>query len=275
MIRVGTSGFSFQDWKGYFYPPDMLPGDFLRYYCKFFDTVEIASTFYHTPSRIIFEEMEKKTPPSFMFSVKVPREFTHNIEAYESKVAEFREGIQPLFNKKKVVTLLAQFPWSFRPEEKNFEHLKKLAMDFEDTITIEFRNKEWLKETHFDFLKQHRFGFVNLDFPDLPTLIPRTARVTNHLAYVRFHGRNKEQWWNKEDKLKRYDYDYSEEELQSWVGDIRELEKMTGMVYVYFNNFPKAHSVKNASLLKSQLELAKKPVPMQKEHDTKLGEFSQ
>ena len=76
-IRIGTSGYSFEDWKGNFYPADVPKGKMLDYYVNFFPTVEINSTYYRIPHPAVMANIVKKAPKGFDFMVKVPQSFTH------------------------------------------------------------------------------------------------------------------------------------------------------------------------------------------------------
>jgi uncharacterized protein YecE (DUF72 family) len=76
-LRIGTSSWSSPDWVGPFYPPGTAPGDFISVYAQRFDTVEVDSSFYRTPSRQMVESWVRKTPPGFLFALKVPQVITH------------------------------------------------------------------------------------------------------------------------------------------------------------------------------------------------------
>ena len=76
-VRIGTSGYSFADWVGPFYPKGTKSGDFLRYYAEHFDTVEVNATYYRIPPPRTLEQMERKTPDGFHFIVKLNQAMTH------------------------------------------------------------------------------------------------------------------------------------------------------------------------------------------------------
>src|SRR5258707_4146087 len=113
-VRVGTSGYSFPDWVGPFYPPGTRSGDFLSYYSRHFDVVEVNSTYYRIPHSSVIEKMERKTPGDFHFVVKLHQSMTHEGDLDSSNVRHFLEAIAPLENAGKYDGLLAQFPWAFR-----------------------------------------------------------------------------------------------------------------------------------------------------------------
>ncbi|HDL85176.1 MAG TPA: DUF72 domain-containing protein, partial [Candidatus Acetothermia bacterium] len=113
-IHVGTSGYSFKDWLGAVYPAKMKAGEFLSYYAKMFDCVEINSTYYRVPSPSMFEGMLNKVPLDFTFIVKVPKEMTHDREKFASVLSPFITGIASLIDAGQLGGLLAQFPYSFK-----------------------------------------------------------------------------------------------------------------------------------------------------------------
>ena len=141
MIKIGTSGYSYDDWKGIFYPESLGKTDFLGHYARFFSLSEINSTYYRIPSPGMFEGMLKKAPDDFQFVVKLSRELTHEREKATSAVEKFTRGIKPLLERERLVTLLAQFPYSFKPDEDSYDHLKFLRDAMPDLpINVEFRN---------------------------------------------------------------------------------------------------------------------------------------
>jgi uncharacterized protein YecE (DUF72 family) len=115
-------------------------------------------------------------------------------------------------------------------------------------VSIEFRQKEWLKDSVFETLRELGGGFVCVDEPPLPSLIPPVVINTSDQGYIRFHGRNKKDWYGT-DSRRRYDYLYSEDELKEWVPKIRDLADKTKKLFVFFNNHAKAQAVTNARML--------------------------
>jgi uncharacterized protein YecE (DUF72 family) len=88
-IRVGTSSFTADGWTGAFYPKGMKSADYLGYYSSRFDTVEVDSTFYRCPTMEAVRNWARKTPPGFIFSLKIPRTITH-----EKVLIRVRQGIR-------------------------------------------------------------------------------------------------------------------------------------------------------------------------------------
>ena len=125
-ILVGTSGYSFPDWVGTFYPPGMKSSDFLNYYSERFPVVEVNSTYYRIPPPRTLEQMERKTPPGFRFVVKLHQSMTHETTREPAIYFQFREALEPLKAAGKYDGLLAQFPWGFQRTPGNQEHLQVL-----------------------------------------------------------------------------------------------------------------------------------------------------
>jgi uncharacterized protein YecE (DUF72 family) len=246
-ILIGTSGFSYQDWKGHFYPENISDCDMLRHYAKTFNTVEINSSYYAIPQPKNMEAMVKKTEGNLEFVVKAHQDITHNREKAEEALPAFKEGIKPLQNHNVLGCVLLQFPFSFRHTQFNKDYIAMLKdrMEFLPVVA-EFRNKWWVQDKTFDFLRDHGIGYCCVDEPQLPGLPPPTAVATSPIGYVRFHGRNKEKWWKHEKAQERYDYLYTEDELKEWVVRIKTLLPIVKKIFVFFNNHPRGQAAINA-----------------------------
>ncbi len=254
MIKIGTSGYSYSDWEGIFYPQHLSKKNYLTHYAKIFDITEINSTYYHLPSPGMFQNILNKVSDDFQFIVKLSKELTHEREKAESSVDTFRKGIEPLVENGQLITTLAQFPYSFKPTEEGYNHLKFLREAMPDLpINVEFRNEYWIKEQTFNFLEKHSLGYVCVDMPRLPRLVPPTIAATTDLGYIRFHGRVKEDWWNPPEPYMRYDYLYEEDELDEWVEKTEELGNYTENIVILFNNHYQGKSARNARTFSSML----------------------
>ncbi|RMG60852.1 MAG: DUF72 domain-containing protein [Calditrichaeota bacterium] len=252
--RVGTSGFSYQDWRGVFYPEDLPTGKMLDYYAQYFNTVEVNSTYYRIPNRAVFYHLSRKTPPDFDFMVKTHQETTHQRQNPEQAMQALIEAVQPLVEAGKFSGFLAQFPYSFKNTPENRDYLKQtreLAGDY--PLFVEFRNWTWNRQEVFQFLRENNLGYVNVDQPRLRGLLPPQSVLTTDAGYVRFHGRNKQEWWQGTNET-RYNYLYTEEELKEWLGRIATLLKQSKRTHIFFNNHPQGKAVKNALQLKALLE---------------------
>jgi len=255
MVRVGTSGYSYKDWIGPFYPEGIPERDMLPYYAREFDTTEINFTYYRLPNAYTMGAIARKVPDGFIFTVKASQELTHGREENQDAFRQFIEALKPVQDAGKFGCVLAQFPWSFRPSPENRTYLEFLRQQFGDLpVVVEFRSAGWITEETFDLLCRLRLGFCCVDEPRLKGLIPAVARATGPVAYVRFHGRNAAKWWKHEQAWERYDYTYREEELREWVPKIRDLAQGSETVYVFANNHWQGQAVTTAKQLRMLLE---------------------
>jgi uncharacterized protein YecE (DUF72 family) len=253
-VLVGTSGFSFDDWSGPFYPRGLRPSGRLPFYCRYFPVVEINSTYYGIPRPEIMKSLVDKTPDGFEMIVKANQQMTHQADAPASVYDEFRLALEPLAEGKRLRGVLAQFPWRFRSSPVNRKHLLDLKGRLRDApLFVEFRHDSWITDEVFEFLNQHGIGYCSVDEPALEGLVPPLARLTGKTAYVRFHGRNRRTWWGKGEG-DRYDYDYHRGELEEWLTRIRELAERAEKTYVFFNNCHAGQAARNARLMMDMLQ---------------------
>ena len=268
-IRVGTSGYTFEDWKGIVYPKS-LKGSALPFYAKLFDCVEVNTTFYRIPPPSLFEGMLKHVPDDFVFLVKLPREMTHDRSSFDRAVPRFVESVIPLIQAGQLGGFLAQLPFAFKLEDASLVHLARIAnalARYEVPINVEFRHDSWLDPATYRFLEEHGLGFVNVDLPELSGLPRRTDVMTSRVAYYRLHGRNKANWWrdtgNPHD---RYDYSYSSDQLGEWAAKARDAVTRADVAYILANNCRLGQSVISALMLAKQLDLpAPTPPPGQQQ----------
>ncbi len=249
MIRIGTSGYSFSDWVGTVYPAEISSRQYLEYYNNIlgFCTVEINFSFYMMPSTGTFLSMSKRVKDDFIFFVKAYRGFTHeiNIDSMDIMTREFQNALNPLIERDSLGGILFQFPYSFWNNLKNRRYLLELKHYFSNIpIFVEFRNSSWNEPAIFDFLKINEIGVCIVDAPALKGLFPLVYRVTNNIAYFRFHGRNKH--WFRSSMAERYNYDYSEDELKELAELIKKANSESDGVFVFFNNCHAGQAVKNA-----------------------------
>jgi uncharacterized protein YecE (DUF72 family) len=256
-IRVGTAGFSYQDWRGPFYPEAIKPPEMLPFYAKQFSTVEIDATYYRVLPASTFRSMVARTPENFKFTVKLPGSVTHagsNDAALSPDLDAWRESLDPLVEGGKFGCGVAQFPTSFRPSATAIAYLRELRKHVDLPTVIEFRHREWQTNETLDLLRELHLGLVDVDQPQFRTLMRPSSDVVGPIGYVRMHGRNVANWW-KGDNVTRYDYEYSAKELAPWVHRIHDMEATSGTkdVYVVFNNHALGKAPRNAAMLKALL----------------------
>ncbi len=261
---IGTSGFSYADWRGPFYPESLAKEEFLPYYAEHFPFVELNFTYYRQPSARAIERMVEKTPDSFLFTIKAHKSLTHERERdegggkiQEEAVQSYLEGIEPLIQGKRLGGVLLQFPYSFHYNAENRTYLARLCdslvKDRPIPLLIEFRNAEWSGESVSREFESRGIGTVVTDQPKLKNLPERPTVLTGETAYFRLHGRNEKNWWSG-DNTSRYDYFYSREELEEFLPMLRELSKNSSRLFIAFNNHYKGQAVENAFLLKKLIE---------------------
>lgn len=256
MIYLGTSGFKYQEWKGTFYPPGLPEKEWLAFYSRHFNSLEINSTYYRLLHPATFYYMAKKVPEDFLFTVKVHRTLTHEIgEGSEDDLKTFLESLRPLQEAKKLGCLVAQFPNSFRKSPRTLSYLENLRERcFGLPLAIEFRHQGWASQETFDLLREQGLAFVCVDEPQLPSLMPPVAVATADFAYLRFHGRNYQMWWKSGEEKLRYDYLYSEEELKEWLPKIEGLHAQSQRLFIFMNNHFGGKAVTNALMLGTMLQ---------------------
>ncbi len=256
-LYLGTSGFSYDDWKGSFYPSKMANKDYLEFYARHFNALELNFSYYRMPTADQSRQMLSKSGERLEFVVKAHREMTHEISERSLKEAapSFLEGISPFVSADRLGGILLQFPQSFHYNTKQRVYLKSLIESLlPNPLFVEFRQKSWLKETVYKTLREIGVGLVCVDEPALPSLLPPMAIHTANSAYIRFHGRNSKNWYGT-DARARYDYIYADEELRAWVPKIKALSEKTKKLFIFFNNHAKAQAVTNTKMLINLLDL--------------------
>lgn len=246
-IRIGTSGYSFDDWMENFYPQGTAKGKMLDYYVRHFPTVEINSTYYRIPSPMAMNTMAKKAPEGFDFIIKVPQTFTHQRMNLESDLTKYCKAVKPIEDSGKLSGLLAQFPYSFKFNQNNLDYICIINNLLSPrSLFVEFRHNSWVNRNMYDRLRNEGIGYVCVDEPPLNGLLNPDCFATTDTAYIRLHGRNAREWWNG--GALRYDYNYSKDELEEWRLKLIKLEekKKVNKVYMFFNNCHAGHAVSNA-----------------------------
>lgn len=237
MLYFGTSGFSYNDWVGAYYPPQMPRQEWLRYYAREFNALELNSTYYAIPQLSVVKNMIARTGEGFLFSVKANQEMTHTRQNENTAFVAFVQMLRPFIDAGKLGCVLAQFPYSFGYNQQNQDYVKLFRERMGSLpVVIEFRNAQWIRPEVFDFLHSHNLGFCCVDEPKLPRLLPPLAEVTSPIGYVRFHGRNAAKWWEHDYAYERYDYTYSTEELTEWIPKIKQIASKAEKTFVFANN---------------------------------------
>ena len=254
-VLIGTSGFSYKDWVGPVYPEGLPKQEWLSYYATEFRTNELNFSYYRIPAARTLDQMAAKTPEGFLFAIKAYKGITHEREDPEPQMKQFTAALAPLIEAEKFACVLAQFPHSFHANQANRDYLRRVREGFGDLpVVVEFRSRDWIDERTYDELRDLNFGFCCVDQPRFKNLVPPVAVATGPVAYVRFHGRNRQKWWQHSEAWERYDYSYSDEELQEWLPKINQLDGESPLTLVYMNNHWQGQAVGTARQLKMLME---------------------
>ena len=262
MILLGTSGFSFTDWSS-FYPAGLRRQDFLTYYSRFFRAVELNFTYYAMPTAQKMAALARQVPAGFLFTVKGHSSLTHSRMDLGQACRDFHKGIEPL--EEKLGCVLLQFPWNFRYSQANLAYLAQLSQNLGGLpAAVEFRHNSWLRPDVDAVLRQNGLGFCAVDEPQLEGLLPPVAKITGKIAYLRFHGRNREKWWRSRNSSERYDYLYSDDELSAWLPKIAKMKARSERTFIFFNNCHLGQAAQNAQQMQKLLgQNPPDPVPRQ------------
>ena len=278
-VRIGTAGWSYKDWDGILYPPEVTrkkvhPVEFLA---QFFDAIEINTSFYGRIRPELGRLWSRKAGavnPNFLFTAKLHRSFTHSplavmeptsaatIRPNDQDERLAREGLDSLAAEGKLGALLIQFPVSFKNTVLNREYLELLLRQFiEYPRVVEVRHESWNNpETLAEFMR-HNVGFCNIDQPLLGRSLAPTEHVTSGVGYVRLHGRNYDQWFDSDSRNDRYNYLYKPAELEKWKEKIEIIAHRAESTYVIANNHFQAKAAVNALELRHLLDGKKVRAP--------------
>jgi uncharacterized protein YecE (DUF72 family) len=262
--RVGVAGWSYPDWEGIVYPK--VPRfDALSYLASFFDTIEINSSFYRIPTARTTASWVRRARvnPEFRFTLKLFRGFTHERAATENDERAFSDALRPLTEAGLLGAVLLQFPWSFKNEPADRDYLWSVLERFSRyPLVVEVRHASWNQPEFYSFLEERGVGFCNIDQPLIGRSLGPSKRATSPVGYIRLHGRNYRDWFREDaGRDARYDYLYSEEELDPWVEKISEVSGTASSTYVITNNHFRGQAVVNALQIRSRLEGRKVAAP--------------
>jgi uncharacterized protein YecE (DUF72 family) len=262
VIRIGTCSWADEGLLSTWYPPSVrTAAERLAHYAARFDVVEADSPFYRLPTPETTARWAERTPPGFAFFVKGSGEMTgHRPADRDDSFRAFREAVAPLEAAGKLRGVLLQYPpWVAKSREAARAILE--ARDLLDPLPalVEFRHASWLAAdelpTTIELCERNGLALVSLDAP--PNALPRVAAATGPLAYVRFHGRNRDTWFRKtKTSAERFDWLYGRDELAEWVEPLRRLAAEAEEVYALFNNNRDDFAPRSAQLLRGLLDEA-------------------
>ncbi len=236
-IRIGTSGFYYDHWKGCFYPKELSRTHYFDYFVERFPTVEINATFYHLPHSKTVKQWAERSPEDFLFALKASREITHyrKLEDVEHPLYLFLHLIKPL--KPKLAAILFQLPPSLKKETRLLaSFLKLLPSGYR--FAIEFRHESWEEEEVLEILEAYNVAFCLNDFEQRKIKPRQSADFT----YLRLHG-----------PTGRYGGSYDDETLRKYAKMLVEFARHQKALFVYFNNDFEGNAVKDAKRLQAMV----------------------
>jgi len=258
-LFIGTSGYSYPDWKGTMYPASLKrevhsATPELTYLSRYFNLCEINATFYRNfEPQIAKKWCDAIENPGFEFAIKANQVFTHaagtkpserkaptsveSLKYTQTDLDETRRFLDVMVERDRLAVVLFQFPVSFKfttknkqgepvRQEGNWDHVADVLNALKDyPKAIEFRHDTWDDPWVLSALREHETAWVNIDEPRLGASLHDTDYVTAPLAYLRLHGRNYKKWFNSKNRDERYDYLYSREELAPIAKSLRSMQK--------------------------------------------------
>ena len=232
-LYIGTSGWCYNNWAGNFYPRDLNKNKWLKYYSKYFNTVEINSSFYHLTRKETFNNWALQTPDNFVFVVKASRYITHI-----KKLVDCSEPFKKLLDSalglgNKLGLFLFQLPPNLKKNIIKLEDFFKIILK-NYRYVFEFRNESWFCDEVYNLLNEFGAGIAISSSPSFPY----HEIITGNLCYIRMHGSEQ-----------LYSSSYSEKELQKLSALIGKNLKKNINTYVYFNNDAFGYAIENARKL--------------------------
>jgi len=237
VVRIGTSGWSYDHWEGVLYPVPTPVARRRDVYARHFDTVELNSSFYHWPRLATFARWRDALPDGFLLSVKAPRGLTHARRLYAPEV--WIERITSCWHElgaKRAVLLLQLAPTHTRDDARLRYVLQRVPSWIR--VAVEFRHWSWVDDAVFDLLEEHGAAYCVMSGAQLACVL----RATAPFVYVRLHG---------PDPDHLYAGSYSDTDLHWWAARLSEWRNAGKDVFVYFNNDGHGHAVRNADTLRA------------------------
>ena len=236
-VRVGTSGWHYNHWRGPFYEAATTGAQMLSFYVRQFDTVELNNSFYRLPTEEAFQAWRDSTPTNFLFAVKASRFITHNKKLKDPQAA--LENIIPRAEVlgRKLGPILFQLPPRWRLNAERLESFLEI-LPKRHRYVFEMRDATWHTEAVYELLRKHNAAFCIYELAGFQSPLEVTADFT----YVRLYG-----------PAGNYQGNYSAEALRTWKKRIKTWLDSLKHVYVYFDNDQAAYAAQNALELKRLL----------------------
>lgn len=264
-IYIGPAGWSYQDWTGKVYPPGKKI-DHLLYISKYFNCIELNSSFYRVPSRSLVSSWHDRLGDSkgFRLNVKLHQKFTHERDISSAAVGSFIDRFSPLAESGLLGAYLMQFPWSFRMNDENTRYLARLAGHFRGhPLAAEVRHGSWACGEALEIFEENKIAFCNIDQPVIGDSLGPTNHVTDpSTGYIRLHGRNHSNWFRKEaGRDARYDYLYTTREIGEWHERAKKMAGKVKELFIITNNHFQGQALANALQIRALIENGRVEVP--------------
>lgn len=239
MIRIGTSGWSYDHWVGVLYPERTPVSARLACYVQEFTTVELNASFYRWPKDATFEGWRRRLPDGFTMSVKAHRGLTHfrRLGSPEPWVERFERCWRALGERREM--LLVQLHPAQQRDDGRLDHFLCCLPDW-IRVAVELRHPTWDDPSVYALLEHHRAAHVVMNGAGLKCVL----RATTDVVYMRMHGPDSENL---------YAGSYSDDDLRWWADRITEWDEQGRDVLVYFNNDGQGYAVRNARTLRGLL----------------------
>lgn len=254
-VYIGCGGYSNDDWaaSGLIYD-GVKKDEYLDTYARYFDAVELNSSFYAIPGLKAFEGMARKSGGRVRFAVKLHQVFTHDRAPTDTDYDRMLQSPEPLREAGIMGPYLAQFPYSFHRTADNRKYLLNLAERFAGhDLAVELRHASWDKPEVRAGMAEYGLIWVSPDYPPVGGMPEPQVHVTGDVGYLRLHGRNKGSWWEGGSAAERHDYLYNRAEMDEWAEKIALAEADLSELFIYFENTTRGHALKNIPMLRQAL----------------------
>lgn len=261
-VYIGCGGYSNDDWaaSGLIYD-GVKKDEYLDTYARYFDAVELNSSFYAIPGLKAFEGMARKSGGRVRFAVKLHQVFTHDRAPTDTDYDRMLQSPEPLREAGIMGPYLAQFPYSFHRTADNRKYLLNLAERFAGhDLAVELRHASWDKPEVRAGMAEYGLIWVSPDYPPVGGMPEPQVHVTGDIGYLRLHGRNKGSWWEGGSAAERHDYLYNRAEMDEWAEKIALVEADLSELFIYFENTTRGHALKNIPMLRQALNARGIPV---------------
>ncbi|MAT38008.1 MAG: hypothetical protein CL946_00205 [Ectothiorhodospiraceae bacterium] len=251
-IYIGTSGYSYDDWEGEFYPWRTPKQQMLEFYQHFFPTVELNYTYYHLPQPSALYKMRNKAP-NMRFAVKAYRSLTNERTRVYQEWQQFGDAMRILDDAGQLATIVFQFPLQFEKSDEHFNYLLELLDFFADfPITFEFRNASWITNAILKYFQHRNITIASIDAPATRNAVSKAILPSDTFSVYRLLGRDASTL-RFDENSNPYSYRYSNDEIQQIAQNVIRLWLRSGSVYVYANNNAGAASVETGIRLSEAL----------------------